>query len=157
MKYQQSLLPIVLITLLAVFLRLQNLGAVEHNVDHAYPISQALHSLEQGVFPITAQGTSVLFANPPLTGYLFLVPLSLSRSPYGVYLFVIALNTLAVPLSYVTARRLLPRGDGFALIVAFLVAVNPWVVEYSRTTWVQCLLPFGVMLVFWLFVPLWLG
>ena len=56
----------------------------------------------------------------------------LTRSPIGPYLFVITLNTLAVWLAYRAAVMLLDERR--ALIAAFLMAVNPWVIEYSRTT-----------------------
>ncbi|GAB4547521.1 MAG: hypothetical protein OHK0023_09000 [Anaerolineae bacterium] len=145
----------ILILIAAAALRLQNLSAIEHNVDHAYPIWQALTTLERGNFPILGQGTSVLFANPALTGYLYILPLVISRSPFAVYLFVIALNLLGVWLAYLGMRHL--WREPAALIGMFLMAVNPWLVEYSRTSWVQALLPFFVPLVFWLFVPIWLG
>lgn len=112
-------------------------------------------TIDRGVFPITAQGTSVLFANPALTGYLFVPWVVLTRSPLGAYVFVIALNTLAIWLAYLAAAQLLDARH--ALIVAFLMAVNPWLIEYSRTTWVQALLPFFVSLIFWLLVPILLG
>jgi 4-amino-4-deoxy-L-arabinose transferase-like glycosyltransferase len=144
-----------LIVCLAAVLRLQNLEAIEHNVDHAYPIWQALNTLERGTLPVIGQGTSVLFANPALTGYLYLPALLLVRSPYAPYVLVIALNTLAVWLAYRAIRQL--WDETAALIGAFLLAINPWVIEYSRTTWVQALLPFFACLTFALFVPVWLG
>ncbi|MDW8299813.1 MAG: hypothetical protein RML95_10805 [Anaerolineae bacterium] len=140
---------------LAAVLRLQNLEAIEHNVDRAYPIWQALSTLERGTLPVIGQGTSVLFANPALTGYLYIPALLIARSPYAPYLLVIALNTLAVWLAYRAMRQL--WDESAASIGAFLLAVNPWVVEYSRTTWVQALLPFFACLTFALFVPVWLG
>jgi hypothetical protein len=143
------------ILFIAAVLRFQNLNAIEHNVDHAYPIWQGLMTLDRGVWPVTAQGTSVLFANPALTGYLFLPWVALTRSPIGPYLFVITLNTLAVWLAYHAAVTLLDERR--ALIVAFLMAVNPWVIEYSRTTWVQALIPFFSCLVVWLLVPVLMG
>lgn len=145
----------VVILIVAAALRLQNLTAIEHNVDHAYPIWQALTTLEHGKFPILGQGTSVLFANPAFTGYLYILPLLISRSPFVVYLFVIALNTLGVWVAYLGMRHL--WREPAALIGMFLMAVNPWLIEYSRTSWVQALLPFFVPLVFYLFVPIWLG
>jgi 4-amino-4-deoxy-L-arabinose transferase-like glycosyltransferase len=142
------------IVCIAAVLRLQNLEAIEHNVDHAYPIWQALNTLENGALPVLGQGTSVLFANPALTGYLYIPALLIVRSPYAPYLLVIALNTLAVALAYRAMRRV---DESAALIGAFLLAVNPWVIEYSRTTWVQALLPFFACLTFALFLPVWLG
>lgn len=146
---------LLLIVLAATALRFQYQLQIEHNVDHAYPIWQALQTLEHGVFPLAGQGTSVLFANPALTGYLYLPLIALTRSPLGAYLLVIALNTLGVLLAYRAARTL--QGERLALIAAALMAVNPWVIEYSRTSWVQSLLPFFVSAVAWLLWPVLLG
>jgi 4-amino-4-deoxy-L-arabinose transferase-like glycosyltransferase len=146
---------LLLILALGAVLRLQHLDAIEHNVDHAYPVWQAMRTLTDGYLPLTAQGTSVLFANPPLTGYLFVPFVTLTGSPVGAYLFVIALNTLAIWFTFRAALHLLDRPR--SLIAALLVVVNPWVIEYSRTTWVQSLLPFFTTLVFWLLLPVLLG
>ena len=140
-----------MIVLIAAFLRAQNLLEIEHNVDHAYPIWQALTTLEHGIFPLAGQGTSVLFANPALTGYLFLPFIALARSPLVAYLLVITLNTLGVFLGFRAARGLI--GVRPALVAAFLLAVNPWIIEYSRTTWVQSLLPFFACALAWLLWP----
>lgn len=146
---------IALVMLVAIVLRFRYLLEIEHNVDHAYTVWQAMTTLDRGEFPLAGQGTSVLFANPPLTGYLFIPAVALTRSPLGVYIFVIALNTLAVWFTYRATRHLLDWRVG--IIAAWLVAVNPWIIEYSRTSWVQCLLPFFVTLVFYLAVPVLTG
>lgn len=151
-----TLTALILITLAALLLRLYALDAVRFNIDHAYPIWQALRTLHYGEWPLVGQATSVLFANPALTGYLYLPPLMLWPSPLAVYGWVVALNTLAIPFTFHTARALLKR-DALALIAATLMAFNPWVIEYSRTTWVQSLMPFFVTLITALIVPLWLG
>lgn len=143
------------IMLVAAFLRTEYLLQIEHNVDHAYPIWQALQTLDRGTFPLTGQGTSVLFANPPLTGYLYLPLVALARSSLAIYILVIALNTLAVLLAFRVARLLI--GVNLALVAAFLMAVNPWVIEYSRTSWVQSLLPFWVCALAWALFPVLLG
>jgi len=147
---------LILLTLAGLALRLYALDAVRFNIDHAYPIWQALRTLHYGEWPLIGQGTSVLFANPALTGYLYLTPLMLWQSPLAVYGLVVALNTLAIPFTFHAARALLKR-DAPALIAAALIAFNPWGIEYSRTTWVQSLMPFFVTLIAMLSVPLWLG
>lgn len=147
--------PLLLILLLAAVARFRYLTEIEHNVDHAYSVWQAMTTLDQGVVPLTGQGTSVLFANPPLTGYLFMLPVALTRSPLGVYIFVITLNTLAVWMAYRAVEVVLGRWP--ALMAAALLAVNPWMIEYSRTSWVQSLMPFFVSAVAWLLWPVLLG
>lgn len=146
--------PLVIVVI-AALLRFTYLSEIEHNVDHAYPIWQALRTLEHGEWPLVGQGTSVLFANPALTGYLYLPVIALTRSPLGAYLLVIALNSLGVLLAYRAVRSIL--NTRAALIAACLMAVNPWVIEYSRATWVQSLLPFFTCALAWLLWPVLTG
>ncbi len=147
----------ILWTILAValILRFRYLLQIEHNTDYAYPIWQAMQTIDRGIFPLAGQGTSVLFANPPLTGYLMIPFVALTRSPLGAYLLVIGLNTLGVWCCYRAARTLI--GVRPALLAAALMAVNPWVIEYSRATWVQGLLPFFTCAVAWLIWPVLMG
>ncbi len=122
-------MPAVLIVILAVAaaLRFTDLPAVRLNIDHAYPIAQALDTLDHGALP--------------LTGYLFVPVLALTRSALAVVVFVVLLNTAAVYFCYRATADLLDS-PWLGLAAAWLMAVNPWVIEFSRTTWVQCLLPF---------------
>lgn len=148
-------LALWLIMLTAAFLRIRLFLQIEHNIDHAYPVWQALMTLDRGVFPLIGQQTSVLFANPPLTGYLFLPLVALIRLPIAPYLLTIPMNTLGVLLGYRSMRILIGRNG--ALIGAALMAVNPWLIEYSRTSWVQSLLPFLVPALMWALTPVLLG
>ena len=136
---------------LALIARFRYLGYIEHNVDQAYPIWQALNTLDNGIFPTIGQGTSVLFANAPFTGYLYLPVVALTRSILGVEMFVIALNTLAIWMAYRVAGYIV--GSRWALVVALIMAVNPFIIEYSRTTWVQSLLPFFATAMLWQLTP----
>lgn len=140
------------VLLAAALFRFWDLMAVRHHIDNAYPIWQALDTLDHGTLPVIGQPTSVLFANPVLTGYLFLPVVALTRSVLAVYIFVVALNTLGVLFCYLTVRNL-SASAWTGLAAAWLMAVNPWVIEYSRTTWVQCLLPFLMCLTAWLLFP----
>src|SRR5262245_24886647 len=112
-------LPIIAILVIAAALRLQNLHAIQHNIDQAYPIWQALMTLDRGVWPVIGQNTSILIPNPTLTGYLLIPWVALTRSPLGPYLFVITLNTLAVWLAYRASALLI--GHQRALMAAFFM------------------------------------
>ena len=149
MKNQVLLWIILALGLVA---RMRFLGEIEHNVDHAYTVWQAMQSLDRGQFPLIGQGTSVLFANPPAMGYLLMPVVFLTRSPLGVYVMIVGLNWLAIWMAYRAVRIMLNPQAG--LIAAGLMAVNPWLIEYSRTAWVQGLLPFFVTAVAWLLWPL---
>lgn len=143
------------VLLLALALRFAMLLSIEHNVDRAYPIWQALMTLDRGYLPVLGQGTSVLFANPALTGYLFLPVVAVTRSAAAVYAFAIVLNTCGILFAWRAVWSLF--GGTPALIAAFLLAVNPWLIEYSRATWVQGLLPFFIPLIASLLIPVWQG
>ncbi|MBN1202192.1 MAG: hypothetical protein JXJ20_10085 [Anaerolineae bacterium] len=148
-------LALVLIIAIGAWLRFQHTGAIEYNIDQVYPVWQAIRTLDEGALPLVGQGTSVLFANPPLTGYLFVPVLALVRQPIAAYVVTLILNTFAIWLAYRALRWLI--GTRPALVGAALFAVNPWIIEDSRRTWVQSLSPFFVCLIFWALVPILTG
>ena len=146
---------LIAILLLASALRYHYLFQIEHNLDHAYPIWQALRSLSQGDLPLVGQLSGVLFSHPPLTGYFYIPIIALTHSLTAIYIVIIAFNIIGVYLTYRAGTLLL--GAKVGLIASAVLAVNPWVIEYSRYSWPPALLPFLVPLVFWLFIPLWQG
>ncbi len=148
-------LILIVILGLGIGLRFQQLGAIEYNIDQAYPVWQAIQTLDHGHLPLVGQGTSVLFANPPLTGYFFVPVIALLRQPLAAYLLTLALNSLAIGLAYRALRGLI--GTRPALVGAALFAANPWIIEDSRRTWVQSLAPFFACLIFWALVPVLTG
>lgn len=153
--HQWERAALLLILMIGAWLRFQNIDDIEYNIDQVYPIWQAIQTLDAGDLPLAGQGTSVLFANPPLTGYFYLPLIALVRQPVAAYMLTITLNSLAIWLAYRALRSLLGRYP--ALIGVFLFAVNPWVIEDSRRTWVQALAPFFVTLIFWALVPVLTG
>lgn len=130
----------------AVF-RFMALGDVRHGFDEGYPAYDALRILEGHELLLSGQPSSVFLDNPPLMAYLQLLPLLLWRSIWSVYLFVTALNTLAIGVVFLTTRRLL--GENAAYVAAFLFAISPWVVHFSRMPWVQGLLPLLLAVIAW--------
>ncbi|HVO68645.1 MAG TPA: hypothetical protein VMT24_01285, partial [Aggregatilineaceae bacterium] len=147
-----ALLAIVVV---GAWLRFQHIGDIEYNIDQVYPVWQAFQTLDAHRLPLVGQGTSVLFANPPLTGYFFVPMIALVRQPLAAYTLTLMLNTLAVWLAYRALRWLV--GTRPALAGAALFAVNPWIIEDSRRTWVQSLAPFFVCLIFWALAPVLTG
>ncbi len=149
---QQWLLAAVM--LVAIAYRARYFLQIEHNLDRAYPIWQALQTLDEGYWPLVGQGTSILFANPAGLGYFYIPLFFAVRSVLAPYVVVIALNTLGVFLTYRIGSRLL--GWRVGLVAALLLAVNPWVIEYSRYTWPPALLPFFGSALLWLLFPVFL-
>jgi len=148
-------LIIIAIMLLAALLRAANLLQIEHNVDHAYPIWQALRTLQAGEWPLLGQWTWLPLPHPALTGYLYAPLLALTHTTLSAYVLVIALNSLAVYLAYRALLALLNRPA--ALVGALLMAVNPWLIEYSRMSWPPALLPFFSSALLWQLAPVLTG
>ncbi len=144
------------ITLLAVFLRVHTLSSFVPNVDHAYPLSQAIGIVERGQWPVIGQYSSILFDNPPGMPYLLLLPWLLFRNIWAVHCAVALLNGLAVPLVY-ALMRLSGQAESRAEVAALLLAVNPWCILHSQGTWVQGLLVLLVTLTFGLLMVALLG
>lgn len=131
--------------------RFFNLGSVRHGFDEGYPAYDALRILDGHQFLLLGQPSSVFLDNPPLMAYLQAIPLLAWRSPWAVYLFITALNTLGIWFVYRVARQLL--GERAALAAAFLYAVNPWMVHFSQMPWHQGLMPFFTAVIAWGFWP----
>lgn len=146
---------LIFIMLIAAYLRFDYLLQIEHNLDRAYPVWQALKTIHEGWLPLVGQGTSVLFANPTGMGYYYIPIILVTGSLLSLYVFVLGLNTLGVYFVYRAAHNLL--GSKVALVAAALFAVNPWVLEYSRVIWQPSLIPFFMPLLMWLLSSLILG
>src|SRR5262249_36058564 len=94
-------------------------------------------------FPLHGITSSIGVPNAPASVYLFALPLFLWHSPLAATLFVGALDTASVPVSYLVARRYWDTVA--AQSSALLYAVSPWAVIYSRKIWAQDLLPLFVV------------
>jgi len=135
------------VVLLGAALRFMQMGLIRYGYDQSYPAFQAVGLLDGGVWPLIGQPSSVFLDNPALMPYLQALPLLLWRSPWAVQGFVLLLNSAATWFVWRVAADLLGRRAG--LVAAFLFAINPWVVFFSRTTWVQSLVPFFMAVVAW--------
>jgi hypothetical protein len=123
------------------------LGDIRYGYDHSYPAYQALQLLDGRQLPLIGQPSSVFLDNPVLMVYLQAIPLLIDRSPWAVFIFTIALNSAATWFVYRIGHDLL--GIQVGLLAAFLFAINPWVVWFSRASWVQSLLPFFMAVIAW--------
>ncbi len=141
-----SALPIIIV-LLGAAVRFMQMGLIRYGYDQSYPAYQALGLLDGGVWPLIGQPSSVFLDNPPLMTYIQALPLLLFRSPWAVQGLILFLNSAAVWFVWRVAADLLGRRAG--LIAALLFAVSPWVVFFSRTTWVQSLVPFFMAVIAW--------
>lgn len=133
---------------LALIVRFRYLLLIEHNVDHAYYVGQALRTLDEGYLPVIGQATSLQFPNSAFLGYLYVPLMALTRHVLSVYVFVIALNSLGAAFIFKSARLIgLPFISAIAASVIY--AVNPWLIEYTRSTWSYSIMPFLLTLLFY--------
>jgi 4-amino-4-deoxy-L-arabinose transferase-like glycosyltransferase len=143
--FKTSEVWLLVIFIVGAGLRLADVGAMRLSYDNSYPLHEALRGLESGSWSLLGQPSSVFLANPPLMNFIQAIPLLVWRSPWAVSFFIIGLNTLAIACVYRAARQLLGGAAGY--LAAALFAINPWVVVYSRATWVQSLMPLFVTLI----------
>ncbi|MEX2720683.1 MAG: ArnT family glycosyltransferase [Candidatus Wukongarchaeota archaeon] len=136
------------IIILAFFLRIYKLSLAEFKNDEAFWCQQAKKMIETGEIPLRGQhagATNITIYLGPFLTYLtalsFLIFGESVKS--GIYM-VVFLNTATVYLTYKTGKELYDTSTG--LIAAFLLAISPWMVIYSRKIWPQDLLPFFLSL-----------
>ena len=143
-QVEQGLLPAAIFVVGALF-RLGELNTIRLTYDNSYTIYDALRGLSGVGWPIMGQYSSVFLPSPVLMTYIETLPLLVWRSPWAVAIFIVSLNTLAIFFVWRAASRLLGNAAGY--IAAFLFAINPWIVFYSRQVWVSGLMPFFVTLI----------
>ena len=140
-------IPITLLFVAGAAVRFMHMGLIRYAYDQSYPAYQALGLLDAGVWPLIGQPSSVFLDNPALMPYIQALPLLLFRSPWAVQGLILLLNTAAIWFVWRVASDMLGRTAGWT--AAFLFALNPWVVFFSRTTWVQSLVPFFMAVIAW--------
>lgn len=143
------------VVLAGIMARFMQMGLIRYTYDQSYPAYQATGLLDGGIWPVIGQPSSVFLDNPALMPYIQALPLLLFRDPRAVQFFIILLNSAAVWFVWRVATDVLGRYGGW--IAAFLFAVNPWVVFFSRTTWVQSLVPFFMAVIAWGLWPSFVG
>ena len=136
------------ILILALYLRIYNLSLAEFKNDEAYWCLQANKMLITMEIPLRGQqagATNIPIYNGPFLTYLTAISFLIFGESVisGIYIIAI-LNTVAVYLTYITGKTLYDSTVG--LISAFLLAISPWMVIYSRKIWPQDLLPFFLSL-----------
>jgi hypothetical protein len=140
-------LPLVLILLLAGFLRLYRLNFGEYQWDDDGIWSLAVDAVTRHVLPAKGINSTLGTGNGPWQVYLMMPVAAITHAPIAGTIFIALLNTLAVYIVFRFAREFF--GERVGLIAALLFAVNSWDVEFSRHLAVQgMLIPFQVLF-FW--------
>lgn len=137
-------IALVVVVLLATWLRLGRTGIIEFKRDEATLSRLALDVAQRQHWTWVGIGSSVGFPNAPINVYLFAVPYAISDNPLLATLFVGFLNIVAVALVWRLTRRYF--GPQAAVMAALLFATSPWAALYARKIWAQDLLPPFVLL-----------
>ena len=126
-KKYTILIPILL---LAGFLRTHNTGDEFFGGDDAYISIKAIQIARYGETHLLGPPSSLGLVHSPLSVYLYAVPYLFSPDPRGAQVFTGLVNTIAVGLVYLIARRYFGQTAG--IIGALLYAVHPHMVFASR-------------------------
>jgi len=148
---RNGLVLLLVILALGAGLRFFDLGLARHSYDDAYPSYDALRMLDSHEFRLTGQSSSVFLDNPALMSYIQALPLLVWRSPWGIYILMVALNCAAIWFVYRVGTETLGRDVG--LLAALMFAVNPWMVYYNRATWLPALVPCLLAVLAWVLWP----
>lgn len=128
------------IVALAAYLRFRGLAYGEMGSDQSILYSIAMTWVNGGALPLAANKSSAGIMNPPLVEYLIGLPLMLRTTILSAVRFQALLGVGAVLALYLYAAPLF--GRRVALLAAFLFAVSPWAVTYSRFIWNPNPIPF---------------
>lgn len=134
------LLLLLAILGLAAYLRLYRLHVTPIWGDQSILYSIALDWVNWGKFPLAANKSSAGVMNPPLVEYLIALPLFFRKTVMAPLWFQAGLSLTAVALLFLTTATIFNRTA--ALLAAFLFALNPWAIYYSRLLWNPSLSPF---------------
>ncbi|RYD77920.1 MAG: hypothetical protein EOP53_12130 [Sphingobacteriales bacterium] len=144
----QNLLLVII--LLAVFLRFYHLQYMEFKDDEAKNAYKALNLAQQGNISLTSGQSSTGIQEPPIFTYLLAIPFIFTSNPVFATGFIALLNVLGILLCFFLIRNYFSIQQAFFTIA--LYAVNSWQILFSRKIWTQNLLaPFIILFVFLLF------
>jgi 4-amino-4-deoxy-L-arabinose transferase-like glycosyltransferase len=142
---------ILLILLIAAFLRFYGINTTEFDEDQAMLFRLAYDAIHHGLLPVTSNRSSIGSANPPGAIYLLMLPAALSSNPMWGTALVGALSVTAVVLTYIFTRRYFGRTA--ATVAALLYAVTFRPLIYERFIWQPNMMaPFVVLFIFLLFL-----
>ena len=141
-----AVLPLLGISLLALALRWDRIEYAEFGIDQAWSTSRAYDLVTRGDFPLVGIQSSVCLPQGATEIYLLALPMAVDKNPVVATAFMGLLQTIAVAVTYLFARKYFGRLEGIA--AALLFAVNPWALHYGRKIWTQDLLPLFTILFF---------
>jgi hypothetical protein len=132
---RRDLLALVVILLIAAFMRFGRPGIVEYFHDDGMLATLAQEMADGRAFHLTGIISSTGIPNPPTSVYALLPFFWISRDPVFAIYGIMALNVIGVGLLWAIAHRYFGRVA--AIMAGIAYAVNPWAVLYSRKLWAQ--------------------
>jgi 4-amino-4-deoxy-L-arabinose transferase-like glycosyltransferase len=147
--------PLFLILLLALSLRLVNLGGRSLWYDEAFAVlfsEKGLNAMLYGTLTPVAGGASDIH---PLLYYstLNIWMTAFGESAFAVRLWSVLLGVTTVAMMYLLAKELF--GEKTALVSSLITAIAPFHIQYSQETRMYALLGLLLMVATWCFVKGW--
>lgn len=133
------------IFLTAAYLRLFRLDLIEFKFDEAFTVFQMTNFYAHPYLPQTGPPQSTGVYNPPLFNFLMIFISVVSKSPQFLSFVIAFINTIFVAVFYLVIRKF--YGNITAVFTAFLIALSPWGIIFSRKIWIPDLI-FPFMVVF---------
>ena len=138
-KLRQNM-PIIIILLIALFLRLYNLQYMEFKGDEAFNSIKALKFADNWEIPLTGSIGTTGINEPPIFIYLLAIPYFFSKNQVMAAGFIALLNVFGILICYLLVKKF--YGKRAALIASAFYAASPWQIIFSRKIWAQDLLAF---------------
>jgi hypothetical protein len=130
---RRDLLVLLVVVLVAAFLRLADVDISEYRIDEYDLSKRALDMASGTAIPRLGLAASAGIPGSPLTVYLMAIPYAFSTSPVIATAFIAALNVVGVGLLWLIAFRYI--SPLVALLAGLAYAVNPWAILFSRKIW----------------------
>lgn len=145
-KSSQTIIILILI-ILSSLLRLTFLSTIEFKTDEAVALFLASRPIFHHPFPPGGTVSSYGILNPPLFLYFLFPLIAISLNPQVISFFIGLINVVAIAFFYLFVRKY--YGKMTAFFSAFLIALSPWMIIYSRKIWPQdFIFPLTVLLLF---------
>lgn len=133
---RRALLPLLVILVLAAWLRMGDLARVtSYQFDQAQLSLLAMEMIDGERFPLTGITSSAGLPNSPMTVYVLALPYLFTDNPQIVTLMIGAWNVFGVGLLWYLAYRYFT--PTIALVAGLAYALHPFAVYYGRSIWAQ--------------------
>jgi hypothetical protein len=124
---------VLLILIVAGFLRFYQINTTELDVDQAMLYRMAYDAVHHGLLPATSNAASVGISNPPGVIYLLMPLAALTANPLWGAVLVGAFTMATSVFTYFFTRRYYGRFAGIVAVLLYATAARP--LNYARFIW----------------------